>query len=153
MRSIYTIYRCSWTFYDVLHLSTRAHKVHMTLLWAFSSHRDWALVASHSTQSWVRDIPFPLYLNITSNKHNLCLVETGWRGSTVPQRPFDDNPKKWRLERPSFPGSYRTIPQKFSHMIILRNPEIKILPYSSRQRYEDLPLLYSNWRFKNPQRV
>ena len=42
MRSIYTIYRCSWTFYDVLHLSTRAHKVHMTLLWAFSS---WGLSA------------------------------------------------------------------------------------------------------------
>ena len=44
MRSIYTIYRCSWTFYDVLHLSTRAHKVHMTLLWAFSSR---GLSASH----------------------------------------------------------------------------------------------------------
>ena len=53
MRSFYTIYRCSWTFYDVLHLSTRAHKVHMTLLWAFSSHRDWALSASHSTISLV----------------------------------------------------------------------------------------------------
>ena len=51
MRSFYTIYRCSWTFYDVLHLSTRAPNVHVTLLWAFSSHRDWALSASHSTAS------------------------------------------------------------------------------------------------------
>ena len=49
MRSFYTIYRCSWTFYNVLHLATHAHKVHMTLLWAFSSYRDWALSASHST--------------------------------------------------------------------------------------------------------
>ena len=49
MRSFYTIYRCSWTFYDVLHLSTCAPDVHMTLQWAFSSYRDWVLSASHST--------------------------------------------------------------------------------------------------------
>ena len=61
MRSFYTIYRCFWTFYNVLHLSTRAPIVHMTLLWVFSSYRDWALSASHSTVGCPRPIPHRLF--------------------------------------------------------------------------------------------
>ena len=67
MRSIYTIYRYSWTFYDVLYHSTRAHKVHMTLLWAFSSRGLSACRVSFN-------------ISITSSPINICrrTIPTAW---------------------------------------------------------------------------
>ena len=98
MRSFYTIYRCSWTFYNVLHLSTHAPNVHMTLLWVFSSYRDWALIASHSTQSFTWSPSWaPLLSHLTidgltysvsSKDHgNSCIMlDAGPNGSLFPAR-------------------------------------------------------------------